>query len=193
MVGVGKQTVLRGGCCGVFQSGLAVRSLQGRIIICPCTRRIPNILCCTILAAIVHRQRLGRAHGVRHRGGEAEEIAPALVGVPMYIIVYVVSEAVQSGGLHLFGFPCWELARAAAVNQEDRRGAVLHGGGVQKDKRVVSVGTARHLHHAAPDDLVGFAALRVDFRNSGQDAVHAEDDEIAVGNECGVVLVVSRL
>ena len=107
----------------------------------------------------------------------------------MYIIVYVMSEAVQADGLHLFGFPCGELTRAAAVDQEDRRDAVLHGGGVQKDKRAVDVGIARYLYHAAPDDPVGLAALSVDFGNGGQDTVHTEDDEIAVGNSGSIFLV----
>ena len=111
----------------------------------------------------------------------------------MYIIVDVVTLCVHAYARHLFNRPCWELTCAAAVNQEDRRDVVMHGGGVQKDGRAVGVGITRHLHHAAPVDPEGLAALRVDFGNGRQNTVHAEDDEIPVGNKCGVVLVVFRL
>ena len=147
------------------------------------------VLCRAILAAGIHRQRLRRAHGVRHRHGETEEVAPVPVGVPVYIVVNVMSYAIRAGTQNLLGFPGREITRAAAVDQEHRRDAVLHNGGVQQDERAVGVGVTRRLHHAAPDDPVGLAALRVDFRDGRQGAVHAEDDEVAVCDECGVVLV----
>ena len=64
---------------------------------------------------------------------------------------------------------------------------------IQKDKRAVGVGITRYLRHAAPNGLVGFAALRVDVGNGRQNTFHAEDDEVAVGDECGILLVVPRL
>ena len=111
----------------------------------------------------------------------------------MYVGIDEMPCAIRADTQNLLRLPCGELGRAAAVDQEDRRNAVLHGGGVQKNKCVVGMRSPRHLHHATADDLAGLAALRVDFRNGGQAPVHPEHDEIPVGDECRVVLVVSRL